>query len=93
MVLFEQEYVMQLMLILGIVFAIGAVWFALQNTVSAAVTLALWQFEGGVGSGAVSGAWFGCADNGLVILARRNPWSVDICASAPPSHRFGTASG
>ena len=37
---------MQLMLILGIVFAIGAVWFALQNTVSAAVTLALWQFEG-----------------------------------------------
>jgi len=37
---------MQLMLILGIVFAIGAVWFALQNTVSVAVTLALWQFEG-----------------------------------------------
>jgi uncharacterized integral membrane protein len=37
---------MQLMLILGIVFAIGAVIFALQNTAIVAVSLAVWQFEG-----------------------------------------------
>src|SRR5512140_253746 len=37
---------MQLMLIIGIVFAIGAVFFALQNTASVVVTLALWHFEG-----------------------------------------------
>lgn len=37
---------MQLMMILGIVFSIGAVLFALQNNVSVAVTLAAWQFEG-----------------------------------------------
>lgn len=37
---------MQLMLILGIVFAIGAVVFALQNEALVVVTLALWRFEG-----------------------------------------------
>ena len=37
---------MQLMLIFGIVFAIGAVAFALQNNVAVTVTLALWQFNG-----------------------------------------------
>jgi putative membrane protein len=37
---------MQLMMILGIVFSIGAVSFALQNNVPVAVTLAAWQFEG-----------------------------------------------
>lgn len=37
---------MQLLLIVGIVFAIGAVLFALQNNVTVAVTLAAWQFEG-----------------------------------------------
>ena len=37
---------MQLMLILGIVFAIGAVVFALQNNVAITVTFAFWQFEG-----------------------------------------------
>jgi uncharacterized integral membrane protein len=37
---------MQLLLIFGIVFAIGAVLFALQNDVSVAVTLAFWHFEG-----------------------------------------------
>lgn len=37
---------MQLMLIIGIVFAIGAVVFALQNNVLVVVTLALWSFEG-----------------------------------------------
>jgi len=37
---------MQLMLIIGIVFAIGAVLFALQNNVPVVVTLAVWQFEG-----------------------------------------------
>lgn len=37
---------MQLMLILGIAFAIGAVVFALQNNGVVVVTLALWSFEG-----------------------------------------------
>ncbi len=37
---------MQLMLIFGIVFAIAAVSFALQNDVSVVVTMAMWQFEG-----------------------------------------------
>lgn len=37
---------MQLMLILGIVFAIGAVVFALQNNVPIIVSFAVWQFEG-----------------------------------------------
>lgn len=37
---------MQLMLILGIVFASGAVLFALQNTATVVVTLAAWQVEG-----------------------------------------------
>ena len=37
---------MQLMLIAGIVFAIGAVVFALENNSSVIVTLALWNFEG-----------------------------------------------
>lgn len=37
---------MQLMLITGIVFAIGAVVFALQNNSLVVVTLAVWSFEG-----------------------------------------------
>ena len=37
---------MQLMLILGITVAIGAVVFALQNNSAVVVTLALWSFEG-----------------------------------------------
>ena len=37
---------MQLMLILGIAFAIGAVLFALQNTAAITVAFAVWQFEG-----------------------------------------------
>jgi lipopolysaccharide assembly protein A len=37
---------MQLMLILGIVFAIVAVLFALQNNILVAVSFAFWQFEG-----------------------------------------------
>ena len=37
---------MQLMLIFGIAFAIGAVAFALQNNVAVTVTLAVWQFDG-----------------------------------------------
>ena len=37
---------MQLMLIFGIVFAICAVIFALQNNVAVTVTLAVWQYEG-----------------------------------------------
>ena len=37
---------MQLMLIAGIAFAIGAVIFALQNNETVIVTLALWSFEG-----------------------------------------------
>lgn len=37
---------MQLMLVLGIVFSIGAVLFALQNDVAVTVNLAVWQFDG-----------------------------------------------
>jgi len=37
---------MQLTLIVGIVFAIGAVLFALQNNTPVVVTLAVWRFEG-----------------------------------------------
>lgn len=37
---------MQLMLILGIVFAGAAVLFALQNTAIVTVSLAAWQFDG-----------------------------------------------
>ncbi|BAO29261.1 LapA family protein [Sulfuritalea hydrogenivorans] len=37
---------MQLMLIFGIVVAIGAVVFALQNLAPVTVTLAIWTFEG-----------------------------------------------
>ena len=37
---------MQLILILGIIVAIGAVVFALQNIAPVTVTLALWTFEG-----------------------------------------------
>lgn len=37
---------MQLILIIGIIIAIGAVIFALQNNTPVVVTLALWSFEG-----------------------------------------------
>lgn len=37
---------MQLILIIGIIVAIGAVIFALQNNTPVMVTLALWSFEG-----------------------------------------------
>lgn len=37
---------MHLLLILGIVFAIGSVAFALQNNAFVTVSIALWQFEG-----------------------------------------------
>ena len=36
---------MQLLLILGIVFAIGAVTFALQNNVAVTVVFAFWRFD------------------------------------------------
>jgi len=37
---------MQLFLILGIVFAIGAVTFALQNSVAVTVAFAFWHYDG-----------------------------------------------
>ncbi len=37
---------MQLILILGIIVAVGAVMFALQNNLPVVVSIALWQFEG-----------------------------------------------
>jgi putative membrane protein len=36
---------MQLLLILGIVFAIGAVTFALQNNVAVTVVFAFWRYD------------------------------------------------
>lgn len=37
---------MQIMLILGVVFALVAAVFALQNNIAVAVSFAVWQFEG-----------------------------------------------
>jgi len=39
------ENIMQLLLILGIAFAIGAVTFALQNNVAATVVLGFWRYD------------------------------------------------
>ncbi|PIY97724.1 MAG: DUF1049 domain-containing protein, partial [Hydrogenophilales bacterium CG_4_10_14_0_8_um_filter_62_70] len=36
---------MQIMLIFGIIFAIGSVTFALQNNIPVTVTFAVWRFD------------------------------------------------
>ncbi len=57
---------MQLMLIAGIVFAIGAVVFALQNNSSVIVTLALWNFEGSLAVVLLVAVGLGVLITGLV---------------------------
>lgn len=57
---------MQLMLIFGIVFAIGAVTFALQNNVAVTVSVALWQFNGSLALVLLMALGLGVLITGLV---------------------------
>jgi uncharacterized integral membrane protein len=57
---------MQLVLVLGIVFAIVAVLFALQNNVPVAVTLAVWHFEGSLALVLLMALGLGVLITGLV---------------------------
>ena len=57
---------MQLMLIFGVVFAIGAVAFALQNNVAVTVTVALWQFNGSLALVLLMALGLGVLITGLV---------------------------
>lgn len=57
---------MQLMLIFGIVFAIGAVAFALQNNVAVTVSIALWQFNGSLALVLLMALGLGVLITGLV---------------------------
>jgi uncharacterized integral membrane protein len=69
---------MQLMLILGVVFAIGAVAFALQNNVLVAVTFAVWQFEGSLALVLLLALGLGVLITGLLSspAAIRGQWSA-----------------
>jgi lipopolysaccharide assembly protein A len=57
---------MQLVLVLGIVFAIVAVLFALQNNIPVAVTLAVWHFEGSLALVLLIAVGLGVLITGLV---------------------------
>ena len=57
---------MQLMLIFGIVFAIGAVAFALQNNVAVTVSIAVWQFNGSLALVLLMALGLGVLITGLV---------------------------
>ena len=57
---------MQLMLIFGIVFAIGAVTFALQNNVTVTVSVALWQINGSLALVLLMALGLGVLITGLV---------------------------
>ena len=69
---------MQLMLIAGIVFAIGAVVFALQNNSAVVVTLALWSFEGSLAVVLLVAVGVGALIAGLVSTPSviRAQWSA-----------------
>ena len=69
---------MQLMLIAGIVFAIGAVVFALQNNSAVVVTLALWNFEGSLAVVLLAAVGVGVLITGLVSTPSviRGQWSA-----------------
>jgi len=69
---------MQLMLIAGIVFAIGAVVFALQNNSAVVVTLALWNFEGSLAVVLLVAVGVGVLITGLVSTPSviRGQWSA-----------------
>jgi len=69
---------MQLMLIAGIVFAIGAVVFALQNNSAVVVTLALWNFEGSLAVVLLIAVGLGVLITGLVSTPSviRGQWAA-----------------
>ena len=69
---------MQLMLIAGIVFAIGAVAFALQNNASVIVTIALWNFEGSLAVVLLFAVGLGVLITGLVSTPSviRGQWAA-----------------
>ena len=69
---------MQLMLIAGIVFAIGAVVFALQNNSAVVVTLALWNFEGSLAVVLLAAVGLGVLITGLVSTPSviRGQWAA-----------------
>ena len=69
---------MQLMLIIGIVFAIGAVIFALQNNSSVIVTIALWNFEGSLAVVLLLALGLGVLITGLLSTPAvlRGQWSA-----------------
>ena len=69
---------MQLMLIAGIVFAIGAVVFALQNNSAVVVTRALWNFEGSLAVVQLAAVGLGVLITGLVSTPSviRGQWAA-----------------
>ncbi|MDP1524292.1 MAG: LapA family protein [Rhodocyclaceae bacterium] len=69
---------MQLGLIIGIVFAIGAVVFAMQNTTVVTVTLGFWNFEGSLALVLLVAMGVGALIAGLVSSPAmiRRQWSV-----------------
>lgn len=69
---------MQLILILGIIVAIGAVLFALQNIVPVIVTLALWTFEGSLALVLLLALGLGALIAGLLSspVVIRGQWTI-----------------
>jgi putative membrane protein len=80
---------MQLILILGIVFAIGAVTFALQNNVPVTVVFAAWHYDSSLALVLLVALGLGALIAGLVSTPSviNGPWSV-----ARLRRRFSTAS-
>jgi putative membrane protein len=69
---------MQLGLILGIVFAIGAAMFAMQNNTPVTVTVAVWTFEGSLALVLLVAMGLGALIAGLVSSPAmiRRQWNV-----------------
>lgn len=69
---------MQLVLIGGIIIAIGAVLFALQNDATVTVTLALWSFEGSLAFVLLCTLGLGALVAGLISSPTviRGQWTV-----------------
>ena len=69
---------MQLVLVLGIIVAIGAVVFALQNLAPVTVTLAMWTFEGSLALVLLFALGLGALIAGLLSspAAIRRNWTI-----------------
>jgi hypothetical protein len=80
---------MQLLLILGIVFAIDAVTFALQKERSRDRSICFLALRQLAGSSAVSGARPGCADRRTGIDPERDQGAMGWCATAASSRNPG----